>query len=208
MLTKVNHGGLSTLRIGQNLVYVLRADDQRIEANVVVIEKPGKEGVLVRIVDIIYQGSAVTTTPVSGVETFAGYESLYKWVEVHKDEGEDTRVACLFLENVPNNVVWDSSTIKAYLIRLKHILNGRTLEIHDRNVSYSLLTEDGAVEGTNHGVHGFIYWHEGASITVMGEVGNAIQALLDFHNIGEGFDLTFIEGGRGQSFYYNRRMVP
>lgn len=116
-------------------------------------------------------------------------------------------MVCLFLENVPPNVRWNKARLKTLHRLARRVLKGDAVEVHVRNVSYTLLTHDGEVSGEKHGVHGFIYWREGRSLEEMQSLGDVIQELLDGHEIGEGFDLTFIAGPLGHSFYFNRRMV-
>lgn len=114
---------------------------------------------------------------------------------------------CLFLENVPFDVNWKPDEVRKLLAASVQILGGPQLEIHIRDVGYTLLTEMGEVSGDEHGVHGFIHWHEGRTVEQMLALGNAIQAMLDAHMLGEYFDLTFVGGPHGRSFYFDRQMV-
>lgn len=117
-------------------------------------------------------------------------------------------MSCLFLENVPDDVEWKPEYLSIFHERVAVIL-GNPLEVHvRRGVTYSMLTPEGEVDGIGHGVHGWVYWHEGRTEEQRRSLGCEVQVLLRLHGIAKGMDITFVDGVRGVSFFVEVDLVP
>lgn len=114
---------------------------------------------------------------------------------------------CLFLENVPLDIQWDREKVKEFLEEVKKFC-GFDLEVHVRKVTYDLFMPSGDVlEATSHGVHGFVFWHEGRHVQIREMLSEALEKLLEFHGIEHGMDITFVDLPPGISFYYGGKMI-
>lgn len=115
---------------------------------------------------------------------------------------------CLFLRNVPPGMNFDpQETLKLYEgIAAAAEVDAGKVQVHLENTWYYLLGLDGTRK-LGHGVHGFVEWHEGRSLTAKQQMATAIQRFLGHHGLGQGFDLTFRDYPKGESFFFEGTLV-
>jgi len=114
---------------------------------------------------------------------------------------------CLFLENVPEGVEWLPEILTPFHEGAKEVL-GDALEVHIRKgVTYTLLTPEGKIPALDHGVHGWIEWHEGRTKWQRLQIGHLLRDILAAHRIPGKLDLAFVDYEHGISFYYDGKLI-
>lgn len=114
---------------------------------------------------------------------------------------------CLFLYNVPEDIKFDPSWIKALHQSLADVIGGNVgdVEIHLVPGKITLLMPDGSVQPAPN-VHVFVDWHAGRSEHVKEVMAGIIHWFLDVHGIGNDSDITFRDSPPG-TFYMNGQRV-
>jgi hypothetical protein len=75
------------------------------------------------------------------------------------------------------------------------------VEIHLSNENFKLLSSTGSIKDCPN-IHGFVIWFgkEKRDEKVKLKIANALQEYLNKHNVGKGFDLTFMDMPAGSFF--------